>query len=168
MTALPRQIRSSSLWLDQSGRRAAAALAFAGALLFSGCSKSDAELRQEDRAKLERIVEEDLRASKAMADADKAARDGSVPAALEAIDHRARPAIEAGLRLTSSADPKTEWGRARRDTFASILEDRRSELGPYRDAVKSGDAEKLVSAIEAQAKIERRAIAAIAEARDGR
>jgi len=169
MARLPLHVHvRSGLWLDRSGRRAAAAVAFAGALLFSGCTKSDAELRQDDRARLEAIVAEDVRASKAMAEADTAARNGDARAALDAVDRRAEPAIEAGLRLTSSAEPRTEWGRARRDAFATILADRRSELGPYREAVKTGDVEKLVSAIEAQAKIERRAIAAIAEVRDGR
>ena len=167
MAALSLHVRSGLL-LDRSGRRAAAAIAFAGALLFSGCTKSDAELRQADRAKLESIVAEDVRASKAMAAADAAARSGDVRTSLDVVDRRAEPAIEAGLRLTSSADLRTDWGRTRRDAFVSILTDRRSELGPYRDAVKSGDAEKLVSAIEAQAKIERRAIAAIADVRDGR
>ena len=157
-----------SLRDDRWGRRAAAAIAFVGALLFSGCTKSEAELRQDDRATIEAIVVEDVRASRALADADAAARKGDVPAALDAVDHRAEPAIEAGLRLTASADPKTEWGRARRDVFAGILQDRRAELGRYREALKSGDPQKLISAIDAQAKIERRAIAAIADARDDR
>lgn len=159
---------SSGSGAPRAGRLALSSIAFAGALLFSGCTKSDAELRQDDRQRIEAIAAEDVRASKAMAEADNAARKGDVPAALDAVDNRAQPAIEAGLRLTSSADPKTDWGRTRRDTFAKLLEDRRAELGPYREAVKSGDAEKLVAAIEAQAKIERRAIAAIADTRDGR
>ncbi len=154
-----------SLHRPRAGRWAAASVFFVGALLFSGCTKSEAELRQDDRAKIEAIVVEDVRASKAMAEADAAARNGDVPAAIDAVDHRAQPAIEAGLRLTASADPKTEWGRAQRDVFARILEDRRAELTPYRDAIRSTDAERLVAAIDAQAKIERRAIAAIAGAR---
>ena len=173
MAGLALQIRSGlcfDFWADRSGRWAVSSISFAAALLFSfsGCTKSAAELRQDDRVTLEQIVAEDVRASKAMADADTAARSGDVPTALAAVDNRAKPAIEAGLRLATSAEPKTEWGRTRRDTFATILADRRSELVPYREAVKSGDAAKLVAAIEAQAKIERRAIAAIADARDGR
>lgn len=156
---------SSGSAAPRAGRWALSSIAFVGALLFYGCTKSDAELRQDDRQSIEAIAAEDVRASRAMAEADTAARKGDVPGALDAVDNRARPAIEAGLRLASSADPKTEWGRTRRDTFAKLLEDRRAELGPYREAVKSGDAEKLVTAIDAQAKIERRAIAAIADAR---
>ena len=42
-----------------------------------------------------------------------------------------------------------------------MLRDRKNELPRYTEAVKSNDAEKLLSAIEAQAAIERRALAAV-------
>ncbi|MDF2693501.1 MAG: hypothetical protein K0S65_1884 [Labilithrix sp.] len=143
-------------------------ITIASALLLLSCTKSTEELKHDDRAKLDAIIGEDLRASKAMAEADRAVREGNVTVALDAVDHRAQPAIEAGLRLTAAAEPKTDWGRARRDAFVQVLEARRAELPPYRDAVKSGDPEKLIAAIEAQARIERRAITAAAEAREAR
>lgn len=127
-----------------------------------GCTKSEAQLEADDRAQIVLLITEDQRASRAMAEADDATRKGTTDVALQALDERARPAIEAGLRA-GHADLKTEWGRSRRDTFVRILEDRRAELGRYSDAIKSGDADKLIGAIEAQAKIERRAMAAIAE-----
>jgi hypothetical protein len=134
----------------------------------AACTKSEGELKQDDRARIELIVADDVRASKAMADADTAARKGDVPGAIEVIDTRAKPAIESGLRAVANADPKTEWGRGKRNLFAKILEDRRAEIGPYTEAVKSGDAEKLIDVIETQAKIERRAITAIADLNEGR
>jgi hypothetical protein len=128
----------------------------------AACTKSEAELTKDDRTKIDAIVAEDMKASKAMAEADAASRTSNVALALQAIDGKAKPAIEAGLKA-AKADFKTAWGRAHRDTLARILEDRRAELGPYAEAVKSGDAEKLVGAIGEQAKIERRAMAAIDE-----
>jgi len=133
----------------------------------AGCTKTDAELRREDRTVIELIVAEDVRASEAMAEADAAARAGDVAKAIDVLDHRAGPAIEAGLRTAEAAAPRSAWGRARREAFASILGERRAELGPYREAVRSGDAEKLVAAVEAQARIERRAVAAVEGNRAG-
>ena len=139
-----------------------------------GCTKEtpappspEQDPKQADRAKLEHIVAQDLRASKAMTEADTAARKNDITIALDAIDHRGRPAIDAGLRAATEARPemKTEWGRTRLETFVKLLEDRRAELEPYREAVKTGNLEKLIAAIESQAKIERRAIAAAADTR---
>ena len=143
-------------------------LVLAVMVVLTACTKSEPELKADDRALLERIVAEDVRASKGMAEADEAARKGDVPAALEAVDQRVTPAIEAGPRITSASEPRTEWGRAKAHAFTRILEDRRAEVGPYKQAVQSGDATKLIAVIESQAKIERRALTAIAEVNEGR
>jgi hypothetical protein len=107
-------------------------------------------------------VAEDVRASKAMHTADDAAAKGDATKALALIESDVKPAIEDGLRLADSAPVKTEWGKAKRDAIATVLRDRKNELPRYTEAVKSNDAEKMLSAMEAQAAIERRALAAVA------
>jgi hypothetical protein len=146
-------------------------LALGSSSLGPGCTKenptpptvsSEEELLKDDRRELELIVAQDLRASKAMTEADAATRRGDTAAALDALDQRAKPAIETGLRIAHDRpEMKTAWGQERQSTFVKILEDRRAELDPYREAVKSGDITKLIAAIESQAKIERRAIVAV-------
>jgi hypothetical protein len=103
-----------------------------------------------------------MRASKAMHSADDALAKGDATNALALVESDAKPAIEEGLRLADGATMGTEWGKAKRDAIASVLRDRKSELPRYAEAVKSNDAEKLLSAMEAQAAIERRALAAVA------
>ena len=93
--------------------------------------------------------------------ADDAVAKGDGPRALALIDSDAKPAIEEGLRLADATPMKTEWGKAKREQIQRILVDRKNELPRYTEAVKSNDAEKLLSAIEAQAAIERRALAAV-------
>jgi hypothetical protein len=137
-------------------------------VLCLGCSKDagrEADLLRDDRARMELIIAEDMRASRAMAEADEAARRGDVPGAIEAVEARARPAIEAGL-TAAHIQARTSWGLAKQDALVKILADRKAELTPYTEAVKSNDPQKLVGSIEAQAKIERRAIAAVQEVRD--
>jgi hypothetical protein len=141
-------------------RRRACIGSFVLLLGLPGCAKSEGELRAGDRPAIEAIAAADVRASKAMADADTSARKGDLIAALDAVEQRAKPAIEGGLREVASAHPTTEWGRTKRDVLAKILEDRRAELGPYTEALRSGDAAELIRAIETQAAIERRALAA--------
>jgi hypothetical protein len=94
--------------------------------------------------------------------ADDAVAKGDATTALALIDSDAKPAIEEGLRVAGSANMKTEWGKTKRDQIQKVLVDRKNELPRYTDAVKSSDTEKLLSAIEAQAAIERRALAAVA------
>jgi len=94
--------------------------------------------------------------------ADDAVAKGDATRALALIDSDVRPAIDEGLRLAGSAPIKTDWARGKRDQIQKVLVDRKNELPRYTEAVKSNDAEKLLSAIEAQAAIERRALAAVA------
>jgi hypothetical protein len=94
--------------------------------------------------------------------ADDAAMNGDATRALALIESDAKPAMDEGLRLADGASVKTEWAKAKRDAIAAVLRDRKNELPRYTEAVKSNEAEKLLSAIEAQAAIERRALAAVA------
>ncbi len=140
----------------------------AAALLLCACTKAEPELRAEDRPELKKIVAEDVRASQALHAADEAAAKGDAKAALDLVDRQAAPAIDEGLRLADATAPRTAWGRAKRDAIAAVLRDRKTELPRYTDALKSGDPEKLLGAIEAQAVIERRALAAVAGIDEGR
>jgi hypothetical protein len=96
-----------------------------------------------------------------MQTADEAVAKNDAPRALAVIENEAKPAIDQGLRLAEGAKLETEWGKTKRDAIAKVLRDRKSELPRYTEAVKSNDAEKLLSAIEAQAAIERRALAVV-------
>ena len=94
--------------------------------------------------------------------ADDAVAKGDATKALGLIESDAKPAIDEGLKRADGATLKTEWAKAKRDAMANVLRDRKNELPRYTEAVKSNDAEKLLAAIEAQAAIERRALAAVA------
>ena len=72
------------------------------------------------------------------------------------------------LALTEGATMKSEWGKAKREELAAILRDRKAEMPKYDEAVKSNDPEKMLAAIQAQAAIERRALATVAAVQEGR
>jgi hypothetical protein len=153
------------------GRRHAIACGL-GLVLASACSKAtppdEATLRAEDKRTLEQVVDLDVRASQAMRDADTATGKGDAGAAADVIGTRARPAVEEALRAAEGATLKSEWGRRKRDELVGILRDRKAEMPKYEEAVKGGDPEKMLAAIEAQAAIERRALATVAAVKEGR
>jgi len=154
---------------------------FRGALLalalFAGgaaaCGKQptppdEATLRAEDKRELERVVMIDVRASQAMRDADDATRVGDAGAAATALAGRAAPAVDEALRVAEGATMKSEWGKTKRDELVAILRDRKAEMPKYEEAVKTGDPEKMITAIQAQAAIERRALATVSAVQEGR
>ena len=151
-------------------KRLVAALSF---VLLAACSKQvpvpdEAALRAEDKRALEGVVAIDVRASQAMRDADDATRVGDAGAASLAVTSRAVPAVDEALRAAESATMRSEWGKAKRDELAAILRDRKAEMPKYDEAVKSNDPEKMLTAIQAQAAIERRALATVAAVQEGR
>ena len=125
-------------------------------------------MRAEDKRELERVVFIDVRASQAMRDADEATRVGDSGAASGAITGRALPAVDEALRTAEGATMKSEWGKVKRDELVGIFRDRKAEMPKYDEAVKSNDPDKMLTAIQAQAAIERRALATVASVQEGR
>ncbi len=124
-------------------------------------------MRAEDKRVLERVVAIDVRASQAMREADEAAQDGDAGAARLAVTSRALPSVEEALRAAEAAPVRSAWGKAKRDELVGILRDRKAEMPKYEEAVRTGDAEKMLAAIQSQAAIERRALATVSAVQAG-
>jgi hypothetical protein len=103
-----------------------------------------------------------------MRDADDATRVGDAGAASLVVTSRAAPAVDEALRTAESATMKSDWGKTKRDELVAILRDRKAEMPKYDEAVKGGDPEKMLAAIQAQAAIERRALATVGAVQEGR
>lgn len=149
--------------------RVALALFF---VVLAACSRreavpDEATLRADDKRELERVVALDVRASQAMRDADDAAQAGDAGAASLAVTARALPSVDEALRTAESAPLKSAWGKQKRDELVGILRDRKAEMPKYEEAVRTGDAEKMLGAIQAQAAIERRALATVSAVQEG-
>ena len=137
------------------------------------CSRQDAATdeatsRADDKRELERVVAIDVRASQAMRQADEAAQAGDAGAASLAVTSRAVPSVDEALRTAEGATMKSAWGKTKRDELVGILRERKTEMPKYEAAVRSGDAEKMLNAIQAQAAIERRALATVSAVQEGR
>ena len=133
-------------------------------LLLASCTRSE----KSDKDALTKVVEVDMRASQAMRDADEAATKGDAGAAVDIIEKRATPAVNEGIGLLDKTSVDTEWGRAKKTALAGILADRKKEMPRYEDAVKTGDLEKMLGAMQSQAEIEKRALATVADLNAGK
>ena len=129
---------------------------------------SEAELKAEDRATLERLIGMDVRISQAMKEADEAAVMGDGGAAVSVVETRAKVAIDATTAAAQTAQLKTAWGATKRDELVGVLRDRRAEIPRYEEAATSGEAEKMLASVGAQAAIERRMLAVVAAVQEGR
>lgn len=157
--------------MNRSPRRAALALLTMLVLaLLAACSKpepDEATLRAGDKIELERLVALDVKASKAMRDADDVSMKDA-GAAGDILSTRARPSIDLATSSVEAAAMKTEWGRAKKEALLAVLRDRKAELPKYEEAIKGGDPDKMLAAIQAQADIERRALLVVAAVQEGR
>jgi hypothetical protein len=142
------------------------------AMVLLACSRAavpdEATLRAEDKHELERVIALDVRASRAMREADDATRDGDAGAAALAVTARAAPAVDEALAAAGSASLKSAWGKGKRDELTALLLDRKAAMPLYAEAVKGNDPEKMLAAIQAQAALERRALATVAAVQEGR
>jgi hypothetical protein len=147
------------------------ALGFVLGALFACTESREADAaaaERRDRDALAKVIAVDVRASRAMHDADEAAMTGDAGAALDIVAARASPAVDEGLGLLDRAAAESAWGRQKKEAIGGILRDRKAEMPRYADAVRSGEPGKLVDAMRAQAEIERRAVATVADLNRGR
>ena len=146
--------------------------AFAFVLVLNACSKADppdeSALRAEDKRQLEHVVAIDVRASKAMRDADDATHLGDAGAATDFVANRARPAVDEALRAANGTTMRTAWGTTMRTQLLEVLRDRAAEMPAYEEAITSRDPEKMLIAVQAQAAIERRALETVGKLQAGR
>lgn len=164
-------------WLRPRARREVSILRFAlvalaalVALFASACTKpepDEATLRAGDKIELERLVALDVKASQAMRQADDVSTKDA-GAASDILAKRAKPSIDLALSSAEAANMKTEWGRAKKEALLAVLRDRKTELPKYEEAIKGADPDKMLAAIQAQADIERRALAVVAAVQEGR
>jgi hypothetical protein len=113
-----------------------------------------------DRAALGGIVTDDLAIERTLKSANDLAARGADDEAIARLERDALPAIDAALEQARAASVRSAWGALRRDEWVAILGDRRKETGRYAAALRDGSLEARAAAMQAQAELTRRAMAA--------
>ncbi|HEU4535481.1 MAG TPA: hypothetical protein VFS00_15235 [Polyangiaceae bacterium] len=147
-------------WLPTAneGRRPARALALALALAAFGCGPPRAQL-ESDQGLLRGLLGADGKVSGTLHQADRAMAIADADEARRLVLREAKPAADDNVKRAEGAAPATEWGRARGGELRALLRERAASLDEYAAAMGSGDAERVLGALERQQAIERRALA---------
>jgi hypothetical protein len=121
------------------------------------CGPPRAEL-EADRDRLREVLALDGGVSQTMHRADQAMATGATDEARRLMLAEAKPTAAENARRAERAAASTEWGRARRAELVELLRERAAGLDEYAAAMGSGDAERVLAALERQQAIERRAL----------
>ena len=120
-----------------------------------------------DRATLDRIVEADLELDRAMKRADDLSVKGDDTAAANALDKFALPRATAAAAQARTAIVTTPWAKDRVAEWLAIAADREREIPIYAAALRGEDMAAKLSALEAQASIQKRAMRAATAVKAG-
>ena len=145
------------------------ALGALGALGAVACDdKPSVEVALErDRATLDRIVESDLELDRALKRADDLSAKGDDAAAANALDKFALPRATAAAAQARTAIVTTPWAKDRVAEWLAIAADREKEIPIYAAALRGDDMAAKLSALEAQASIQKRAMRAATAVKAG-
>ncbi len=131
----------------------------------AGCSRREepappaAPTLAQDRASLDGIVSADVAIEKLLKQADDLTAHGSDDEAIAVLEKQALPAIDLAITQARNAAIAGSWGIARRDEWVALFADRRIETVRYAAAIRSGELEGRIAAMQAQAALTRRAMA---------
>ncbi len=140
------------------GGGAAAAIGAVATVAIVACGPSEAD-HTRDRAAVEKVLAADVSVSGLLRQADGALAAGDREGAVAAVKTKVIPAADANVNAALSLHPTTPWGKARAADLTSLTADRRKSLDGYAAALAGDDGNALLSAIEGQKLIEKRALA---------
>jgi hypothetical protein len=150
---------SPGTWGTSGVRPSLGAAALIALVAAAGC-KSDvrAAACASDRALLQQLVDEDKQIDKLLHQADVAASKGQGAEAASLITTRAAPSEKEVLQRARGWNPASRWGRDRRTELIALIELRSKGMADYADALRSDDLKRVVEQMEAQHKVEQRAV----------
>jgi hypothetical protein len=140
-------------------------------LALLGCSKDpareEAQRVQRDQVLLNGIVDEDLKAERALVEVGDVERQHRLEDAARVVDNDAIPAADRAIDAAKRSQPESAWGRARKDELLLAMTDRRDELPRYAAALRAQDLEQQLASVEKQLAIEKRAMTVAQAIKDG-
>lgn len=123
----------------------------------AACSRSHEEANGADARALDDVLAADQELEAALRDADAASRSDEKKAA-EIIETRAIPLADKVVARVAAANVKTPWGQERRRDLAAVAQGRRDELPKYARALREGDLNAKLDALEKQLEWQRKAM----------
>jgi hypothetical protein len=126
---------------------------------------SDDDLKRSDANALAAVLEADDTLDRLLKQADDVSTKGDDKAAAALLDDKAMSAANDALSRAQALDPKTTWGKDRKDRLVKLLTDRKDEVPRYAAALRSGDLEARLDVLQKQVDQEKRALDLASEVR---
>lgn len=95
---------------------------------------------------------------RALKEADDTSSDAGDLAAAELLEKKAAPAADDAFAKANAANVSSAWGKDEKQKLVALLGDRRADVMKYAAALRSGDLDQRLKALEAQLGEEKRAI----------
>lgn len=143
------------------GRLTAAFLPALASLVFCGpgCRDgADAHRCAADRTAIEGVLQPDQRASELLRQADALAVQRRSDEAARLVDAQVVVACDQAIAQAGALQPQSRWGRAKLAEAFALLEERRRSARTYAEALRSGDAERVLDQMQAQKAVEQKAL----------
>lgn len=125
----------------------------------SGCHNDDGARRcAEDRSSLEAALQPDHDASELLRRADALAVQRRAEDAARLVDGQVISVCDRGIAQADALQLQSRWGRERLTETVGLLQERKRSARAYADALRSGDAERVLDQMQAQKLIEQKAL----------
>ena len=130
----------------------------AAVVVLAGCGPSEQAVAA-DREALRQGVASDEQVAAALRPVDDLALGGKPAEAVAQLDEKVRPASQRSVALVKTLSATTPWGQEHRQTLGRLVSDRAASLDRYATALRSNELTAVVTALEEQQGLERRAAA---------
>ncbi len=127
--------------------------------LFSACRGGEDPGRcLQDKAALGEALESDRQAAAVLRKADDLAVQRRADQAAALVEARVIPACDRALARMQIWQPSSRWGRARHSEATAFMQERKASSLRYAEALRSGDAERVVGQMVLQKSVEQHAL----------
>lgn len=130
-------------------------LCFLAGVLALACTREDPSAL--DQSALRNAMAADDALGRALKEADDAAHSGHADQADDIFKRKVNPAADAALTAARAVEPRSAWGKTKKDALVTLEQDRKNAVDPFAAALHGDDAEKKLAAYEKQLDLERRA-----------
>lgn len=131
----------------------------ASLLLATACTRGVQADERDDARSFDEVLAADQALEAALRDVDATSRTDEKKAA-ELIDSRAIALADRVIERSSAVAVKSAWGKERKDDLGAVARRRREELPRYARALREGNLNAKLEAIEAQLELQRKAMEA--------
>jgi len=123
--------------------------------LLLACTRDDPAAL--DRSALRQAMAADDALGRALKQADDAAHAGHAQEADDIFKRTVAPAADSALAAARAIEPRTDWGKSKKNALVTLEQDRKDAVEPFAAALRGEDLDAKLAVYEKQLDLEHRA-----------